>query len=134
MSPPPPPPPVNAPQLQHQKSFLPPPPSQPPPPPPSLPPSIPPPPTPKTDAPPLDQQQSLKQTNSVRNNKFTAHGTTKNQISETIEKFDQLLKANANERSNQITKPMPPPPTSITALLADQSKQQPAKTVINVSN
>jgi hypothetical protein len=93
-----------------------------------LPPSIPPPPLAKGEAISLDPQ-AVKQTNSVRNNK----GATKNQISETIEKFDQLLKAN-NERSNQVPKPMPPPPpTSITTLLADQSKYQAAKTIINVS-
>lgn len=83
----------------------------------------------KSDVPSLLDSQAIKQTNSVRTNK----GATKNQISETIEKFDQLLKQN-NERGNHVTKPMPPPATSITALLADQSKQQPSKTIINVSS
>lgn len=94
MSPPPPPPPLQPPPqplaLKHQKShistLMPPPPTQPPPPPPELPPTIPPPPLPKSDAP------EIMQTHSIRNK-------NKNQISETIEKFDQLLKA-SNERSN----------------------------------
>jgi hypothetical protein len=113
MSPPPPPPPVQAPQLKsHMSTSLPPPPSQPPPPPPALPPSIPPPPLPKSEAPLLQ----VKQNNSIRNNNKD-NKTQKNQISETIEKFDQLLKAN-NERGNMVSKPMPPPlTTSVTPIL-----------------
>jgi len=95
-------------QLQHQKSIMsnlmPPPPTQPPPPPPALPPSIPPPPLPKSETPSLNNPQHqqpitpadtlyIKQTNSIRSK------NQKNQISETIEKFDMLLKA-SNERSN----------------------------------
>jgi len=122
ISPPPPPPPQ--PLQQQPKSHmissmsLPPPPSQPPPPPPSLPPSLPPPPLPKSEAPesrilapppppPLQPTQPLppKPHNSVR-----YKNSTKNQISETIEKFDQLLKTN-NERGNLIsTKSVPLPP------------------------
>lgn len=120
--PPPPPPPVQPPQLQHQKSqncSLPPPPTQPPPPPPALPPTIPPPPAPKTETSALHLSQSVKQTNSVRNK-----NSTKNQISETIEKFDQLLKAN-NERSNTVTKLMPPPASTVNNTLNDN------KTIVN---
>lgn len=130
MSPPPPPPPVQAPQLQHKNSHLPPPPTQPPPPPPALPPSIPPPPLPKTEAPilPSNQQQMVKPNNSIRN-KNTTH---KNQISETIEKFDQLLKAN-NERSNTVIKPMPPPPTNVTPIISE-TKPHTVKPVNNKVN
>lgn len=69
-------------QLPQQMTQLPPPPHQPPPPPPSLPPPI----IPKQ----LTEQQSIIQ--------HKQKNGTKNQISETIEKFDQLLKVN-NERN-----------------------------------
>ncbi len=87
-----PPPPLQLPSSQMQ---LPPPPQQPPPPPPSLPPPI----IPKQ---PSDhhqqqqQQQQLQQQQSIIQQK--AKNGTKNQISDTIEKFDQLLKIN-NERN-----------------------------------
>ncbi len=129
--PPPPPPPQPSMQLQHQKSIMsnlmPPPPTQPPPPPPALPPSIPPPPLPKSETPSLNNSQHqqpttptdmlyIKQTNSIRTK------NQKNQISETIEKFDMLLKA-SNERSN----------TSNATVRPIQQQQVPPQTHAKVS-
>lgn len=67
---------------QASNTFLPPPPPTPPPPPPSVPPMLPPP-LPKSEPPQIESRPSIK---------------NKNQITETIEKFDQLLKS-SNEKN-----------------------------------
>jgi hypothetical protein len=85
-------------------SKLPPPPPTPPPPPPSnVPPMLPPPPPPlpKSEPPVLEKQSSIRNGNQQQQqpNSFQTTPKMTNTITETIEKFDQLLKS-ANNNTN----------------------------------
>jgi hypothetical protein len=75
----------------YQQQLLPPPPT-PPPPPPSVPPVLPPPPPP-----PL--QPRPDQINNNNNNHVNKQTSIRNQITDTIEKFDQLLKSNKHQNN-----------------------------------
>jgi hypothetical protein len=89
-------------------SKLPPPPPTPPPPPPSnVPPMLPPPPPPlpKSEPPPiLEKQSSIRNGNQPQQNSYQTTPKMTNTITETIEKFDQLLKSASSNNNNNNTK------------------------------